>query len=194
MVYLSFLDGTKSKGGTGLKHLGFYILSLTIDDNGDIGNFELEDSNIYQDDTAILHDGNKKYLNLYYCYNPEGWIDNDGIKWRVLENSTIDKFQGFWENREVMWLEDENDAALTTLVKLRTPQGTQLEKDDIIDEIIQGFKAINWDIFNTDGYMIDYDNVVENELPVQVDKIIQDMKYKDGTILQEVENSVKKEK
>lgn len=170
-----------------MKHLGFYILSLTIDDNGDIGNFELEDSNIYQDDTAILHDGNKKYLNLYYCYNPEGWIDNDGIKWRVLENSTIDKFQEFWENREVMWLEDENDAALTTLVKLRTPQGTQLEKDDIIDEIIQGFKAINWDIFNTDGYMIDYDNVVENELPVQVDKIIQDMKYKDGTILQEVE-------
>lgn len=177
-----------------MKHLGFYILSLTIDNNGDIGNFELEDSNIYQDDTAILHDGDKKYLDLYYCYNPEGWVNDGGIKWRVLDSSTINKLQGFWENREVMWLEDEEDAALTTLVKLRTPQGNQLEKDDIIDEIIQGFKSINWDIFNTSGYMIDYDNVVENELPAQVDKIIQDMKYKDGTVLQEVENSVKKEK
>lgn len=194
MVCLSSLDGAEGKGGTRLKHLGFYVLSLAIDDNGDVGNFELEDSNIYQDDTAILHDGDKKYLDLYYCYNPEGWVNDGGIKWRVLDSSTINKFQEFWENREVMWLEDKEDAALTTLVKLRTPQGNQLEKDDIIDEIIQGFKSINWDIFNTSGYMIDYDNVVENELSAQVDKIIQDMKYKDGTVLQEVENSAKKEK
>lgn len=183
---MSSLDGTKGEGGTGLKHLGFYILSLTIDGNGDIGNFELEDSNIYQDDTAILHDGDIQYLNLYYHYNPEGWVDEDGVKWKLLNSSTIDKLQEFWENREVMWLEDEEDAALTTLVKLRTPQGNQLEKNDIIDEIIQGFKSINWDIFNTGGYMLDYDRIVEEDLPSQIDNIIQDMSIKDGTILGEL--------
>ena len=184
MVCLSSLDDTEGKGDNGLKHLGFYILSLTIDENGEVGNFELEDSNIYQDDTAILHDGDIQYLNLYYHYNPEGWVDEGGIKWRVLDSSTINKLQEFWEDREVMWLEDEEDAALTTLIKLRTPQGNQLEKDDIIDEIIQGFKSINWDIFNTGGYMLDYDRIVEEDLPSQVDNIIQDMSIKDGTILE----------
>lgn len=169
-----------------MKHLGFYILSIEINDNGSVNTAELEDANLYQDDTAILHNGEPSYLNLYYQYNPNGYEEADGIKWKVIDNSTINKIQEFWENRNVMWMEDEDSAALTTLVKLRNLQGTQLEKNEIIDEIIQGFKAINWDLFNTEEDIIDYDDVVENQLPEQVDEIIKQMSINDGTILKEI--------
>lgn len=177
-----------------MKHLGFYILSIEIDDDGIVGIAELEDVDVYQDDTAILHNGEKAFLNLYYQYNPQGYEDAGGVKWRVVDKSTIDKLQEFWEGRNVMWLEDEDSAALTTLVKLRTPQGTQLEKGEIIDELIQGFKAINWDLLNTGENMIDYDDVVKNQLPAQIDQIIHEMSIKDGTILQEILQNGKEEK
>ena len=177
-----------------MKHLGFYILSVEIDDDGIVGTAELEDTDVYQDDTAILHNGEKAFLDLYYQYNPQGYEETDGAKWRAVDRSTIDKLQEFWEERNVMWLEDDDSAALTTLVKLRTPQRTQLEKGEIIDEIIQGFKAINWDLLNTGENMIDYDDVVENQLPAQIDQIIHEMSIKDGTILQEVSQDGKEER
>ena len=114
-----------------MKHLGFYILRIDIDDNGIVGTAELEDTDVYQDDTAILHNGDPLYLNLYYQYNPNGYEELGGVKWRLIEESTINKLQEFWEERNVIWMEDEDSAALTTLVKLRTPQGIQLEKDEI---------------------------------------------------------------
>ena len=169
-----------------MKHLGFCILSIETNDEGIVGVVELEDMDLYQDNTAILHNGEPSYLNLYYQYNPNGYEELDGIKWRVVDASTIDKIQEFWENRDVMWMEDEDSAELTTLVKLRTLQGTQLEKNEIIDEIIQGFKAINWNLFNTGEDTIDYDDVVEKQLPEQVDEIIKQMSINDGTILKEV--------
>ena len=171
-----------------MKHLGFYILSIDIDDNGIVGTAELEDADVYQDDTAILHNGEEKFLNLYYQYNPNGYEELGGVKWRLIEKSTINKLQEFWEERNVMWMEDEDSAALTTLVKLRTPQGIQLEKDEIIDEIIQGFKAINWDLLNTGETILDYDDIVENQLPAQIDEIIKEMSIKDGTILKEIDS------
>lgn len=174
-----------------MKHLGFYLLSIRINDDGIINTAELEDSNLYQDNTAILHNGEKAFLDLYYQYNPEGYEEADGTKWRVIDKSTIDKIQEFWENRDVMWMEDEDSTALTTLVKLRTPQGIQLERDEIIDEIVQGFKAINWDLLNTGEQIIDYDEVVEKQLPEQVGEIIKQMSINDGIILKEIENEEK---
>lgn len=163
-----------------MKHLGFYILTILFDENGNVGNAEIEDSGIFQDDTAVLHDGDTQYLNLYYHYNPNGWVDEETNqecgKWKLIPSKAIDELQNMWEERESMWLEDDDFLGLSTLVKLTDICGNPLGKDDMIDEVEQGFKAINWYLYSHDYYTVDYDRVMEEELPPQIEEITNDIK------------------
>lgn len=163
-----------------MKHLGFYILTVLFDESGNVGNAEIEDSGIFQDDTAVLHDGDTQYLNLYYHYNPNGWLDEETNqecgKWKLIPSKAIDELQSMWEEREAMWLEDDDFLGLSTLVKLTDTCGNPLEKDDMVDEIEQGFKAINWYLYNHDYYIVNYDRVMEEELPSQIEEITNDIK------------------
>lgn len=180
MVCSSTMYGAESKRGITVKHLGFYILTILFDENGDVGNAEIEDSGIFQDDTAVLHDGDAQYLNLYYHYNPNGWLDEktnqECGKWKLIPSKAINELQSMWEEREAMWLEDDDFLGLSTLVKLTDTCGNPLEKDDMIDEIEQGFKAINWYLYSHDYYTVDYDRVMEEELPPQIEEITNDIK------------------
>lgn len=163
-----------------MKHLGFYILTVLFDEDGNVGDAEVEDANIFQDDTAVLKDGDAKYLNLYYHYNHNGWVDEETGqecgKWKIIQESTVNTLQEMWENREATIIGDNDFTGISTVIKFTDTCGNPMEQSEIVDEVEQGFKSINWYLYNHDLFILDYDRVLEEELPQQIDSIIEDIK------------------
>lgn len=163
-----------------MRHMGYYYLSLNISPNNPYGGISLKDSGIYQDDTGIL---NPNLKNQYYMYSSKGWSDLNYIKWKPLEEETVDKIQDQWENRQVLWLNPYNDediTAITTIVKFRMTYGVAKDRDEVKEELFDGLKAIAWELFGI--FTLDFQEF-ENNIEKYTDYIMEDMTIKDGTIL-----------
>ena len=171
-----------------MRHQGYYTLSMqlgdTIQENGS-GDILVEDSDIYLDDTGILNPDEK---NTFYRYRSSGWTDSTGApvgRWKKLNSSTVDKLQEMWENREVDWFDNSGEICYITIVKFRNTVGTQLSKEDILDEIEQGFKALAWELM--DEISIDVSNLLI-DAEKYVDEIIEDMNVKEGRVLEDLKD------
>lgn len=170
-----------------MRHQGYYTLSMQLNDDNEgesaDGDIYIEDSDIYLDDTGLLDPEEK---NTFYRYREAGWTDDQGFptgRWKKINSSTVDKLQDMWENREVNWFNCYGEVCYITIVKFRNTVGTQLSREDIIDELEQGLKALAWELI--DDIQINVSTIMEG-MEKYVDEIIDDMNKKEGSVLEDL--------
>ena len=147
------------------RHCGFYALRLDAD------GFSLMDLLTYYtiDDPDRVHlvvngkgtftlEEKDKERNFTYKFStlfpPTNCIKG------MSSVSHLDKIRRLYEDREVMFMDELEN--LTTTVKLRDEVGDVLPKQDFIEEITNGCKAISlYILLDTSNAMLDYDGFVE---------------------------------